>query len=129
MIPWNLELSNRQWNQFCNFCMSDPIHLAEADLSKSFVYARKHGVFYVPGGYHQSAMSFLLAIDHGCEDGIDVGVKLNLDYSNGTADYWLEHTPGAAFKSSVGKTIQIANGKNLTPLERRLFKDATKVFE
>ena len=123
------ELTQHQWNKFCDFNMSQPIPLQEADLTRSFVYERQYGVFYVPGGYHPSAMSFLLALAHGCEDGIEVATKLNLDYSYGTADYWLENTPGAAFKFSVGKTIQVANGKKLTILEKRLFGNYTCVFD
>lgn len=122
------ELSQRQWNQFCDFCMSHPVPLAEADLSKPFVYERRYGVFYVPGGMHQSAMSFLLALQQGCEDGIDAAEKLGLSYSDGTADRWLEHTPGAAFRSSVGKRVQVGSGKGLTVQERRLFGDVSCAF-
>lgn len=115
------ELTQRQWNKFCDFCMSDPVPLAQADLSRPFVYEREYGVFYVPSGYLPSAMSLLLALRHGCEDGINVAEKLKLEYSSGTAAHWLEHTPGAAFKSSVGKRIQVATGRGLTVQERRLF--------
>ena len=51
--------------------MSDPVPLSIADLTRPFVYERQYGVIYVPGGYHPSAMSFLLALQLGCEDGID----------------------------------------------------------
>lgn len=122
-------LTPYQWSQFCDFCMSEPVPLATADLTRPFVYERQYGVFYVPWGKHQSAMSFLLALQQGCEDGIDVASKLKLNYSEGTADYWLEHTPGAAFRSSVGKKIQVASGRGLTPQERRLFGDVDYVFQ
>jgi hypothetical protein len=122
------ELSQRQWNQFCDFGMSDPVALQLADLTRPFVYERAYGVFYVPGGMHASAMSFLLALQHGCEHGIEVAEKLKLKYSSGTADHWLEHTPGAAFKSSVGRRIQVATGRNLTVQERRLFGELGCVF-
>lgn len=122
-------LNQHQWNQFCDFCMSEPIPLAQADLSRPFVYERQYGVFYVPWNYHPSVMSFLLAMQFGCEDGIDVAEKLKLNYSSGTADYWLENTPGAAFRSSVGKNIQVATGKGLTIQERRLFGNYTCVFD
>ena len=69
-------------------------------------------------------MSFLLAFQLGCEDGIDAAEKLNVTYSSGTADYWLENTPGAAFKSSVGKRIQVATGRGLTVQERRMFGES-----
>lgn len=114
--------------KMCDANMSSPVPLAEADLCKPFVYDRRFGVFYVPMGHHQSAMSLILAWHHDCDDGIDVSEKLGLEYSSGTADHWLEHTVGAAFRSSVGKLIQIANFKNLTIQERRLFAGASCVF-
>jgi hypothetical protein len=123
------DLPMGQWSQFCEFCMSDPVPLSIADLTRPFVYERQYGVIYVPGGYHPSAMSFLLALQLGCEDGIDAAEKLNVTYSSGTADYWLENTPGAAFKSSVGKRIQVATGRGLTVQERRMFGDFACVFQ
>lgn len=80
------------------------------------------------GGLHPSAMSLLLAWSQGCDDGIAVAEKLGLEFSAETADHWLAITEGAAFRSSVGKHIQIANFKKLTILERRVFADAVCVF-
>jgi hypothetical protein len=122
------ELNQRQWNCLCDFHMNKPVPLEKADLGRPFVYERQYGLFYVPFGFHQSAMSFLLALQHGLDHGIEVAEKLKLKYSEGTADYWLENTPGAAFRSSVGKRIQVATGRGLTPQERRLFGDVDCVF-
>lgn len=122
------ELTNIQWNCYCE-CMCDPIPLSKADLRTPFVYERQYGVFYVASGKHPTAMSFLLALQHGCEDGIDVAEKLNIEYSSGTADYWLEHTPGAAFLSSVSSQINVATGIGLTVQERRLFGNYNCLFE
>ncbi len=127
--PFGDEFSNLQWNEFCEFGMSEPVPLALADLSRPFIYERRHGVFYVPSGLHPSAMSFLLALQLGCQHGIDAGAQLGVKYSCGTADYWLEHTEGAAFRSSVGKKIQVASGRKLTVQERRLFGEFACVFE
>lgn len=115
------DITNEMWWKMCDFNMSRPIPLAEADLSKPFIYERSWGVSYVPGGYHQGAMSLLLAFQHGLKNGIAVSEKLNLRFSSGTADHWLEHSPGAAFLSSVGKKIQVGNIKGLTIQERRTF--------
>lgn len=128
LIPFP-NLTSHQWNKFCDFGMVEPIPLGQADLTIPFVYERRFGLFYVPGGMHPSAMSFLLALQHDCKDGIEVAAKLNLRYSGGTAEHWLEHTPGAAFRSSVGKRIQVGTGRGLTALERRLFGDFCPVFE
>lgn len=122
------KLTQRQWNLYCDFGISTPVPLAQADLTRPFVYERQYGVFYVPGAMHQSAMSLLLALQHGCDDGIDVSKLLKLEYSCGTADYWLENTPGAAFKSSVSSRIKVGSGRGLTPLERRLFGDFEAIF-
>lgn len=116
------ELTERQWNKYCDFGMEGPFPLGRADLTRSFIYERRQGVFYVPGGMHQSVMSFLLALHHSCQSGVEVANLLGLEYSSGTADYWLETAPGAAFRTSVGeKRIIVAANKGLTPLERRLF--------
>lgn len=121
--------TDKLWYKICDLCMSDPVPLAQADLTKPFVYARQWGVFYVPGGYHPAVMSFLLAVQYGLDCGIDVAEKLDLRYSDGTADHWMKNTPGAAFKSSVSKTIQIASKRGLTVLERRLFGNSTSIFD
>lgn len=122
-------ITDKMWWKMCDFHMALPIALGDADLTKPFVYERKWGVFYVPMGMHPHAMSLLLAFQHDLTSGIKVGEKLGLSYSDETADYWLEHTAGSAFRSSVGKKIQVANTKGLTVQERRLFGDACCVFD
>lgn len=129
MLELPEEITDEMWWAMCDFHMAPPVALGEAELSIPFVYERKWGVFYVPMGMHQGAMSLLLAFQHGLTDGIDVGNKLGLKYSEETADYWLEHTIGAAFRSSVGKQVQVGRFKNLTVQERRLFGDACCVFD
>lgn len=116
-------ITDKMWWEMCDFNMTLPVPLKEADLSKPFIYERRWGVFYVPMGMHQGAMSLLLAFQHGLVCGITVAEKLGLAYSEGTADYWLEHTPGAAFLSSVGRNIQAARYDSLNAREHRLFGD------
>src|SRR3546814_15022874 len=67
---------------------------------------------------HQSAMALLLAFQHGLYRRMEVVELLNLNDLSDAADYWLEHTPGAAFRSSVGKTVQAGSAKNLTEIGR-----------
>lgn len=121
-------LTTLQWKQACDCGLVDSVPLAKADISRPFVYERHRGVFYVPGGLHLIAMSFLLALQHHCVDGVDVANQLKLEYPGATADHWLLHTEGAAFRSSVGKRIVVATGRGLTVLERRLFGDFERVF-
>lgn len=121
-------LEGVRWSQFCDLGLSDPIPLRQADLAKPFVYERRFGLFYVPGGYHPGAMSFLLALQHDCDKGIQVAEKLGLKHTSGTADHWLQHTPGAAFRSSVGRCIQVGSAKGLSVLERRQFMPFVEVF-
>jgi hypothetical protein len=119
-----------QWWSMCDASMSLPVPLAKADLQQPFVYERSYGVFYVPFGQHQQAMSTLLAFRHGLVKGIDVAEHLGLSFSHGTADEWLRSTPGACFRSSVGKKIQVGSRSSLNALERRLIGiEVAYVFE
>lgn len=120
--------SDEQWWAMCSAHMSLPVTLKDADLTKPFVYDRRWGVFYVPFGQHQLAMSILLAFHHGQTDAIDTAEMLGVEYSGGSADLWLEKTPGAAFRSSVGKKVQAGPRGNLTAIERRFFGDLEHVF-
>lgn len=120
-------ITDKMWWKMCDFHMALPVPLKEADLTQPFVYERKWGVFYVPMGMHPGAMSLLLAFQHGLTSGIKVADKLGLAYSDGTADYWLEHTPGAAFRSSVGDKIQTGRFDGLNVREHRLFGDVCLV--
>lgn len=123
------QFSIDQKNAFFNAGLSNPVMLVDADLTRPFVYAREYGVFYVPWSKHLVAMSHLLAMQHDCKDGVEVAYKLKLLYSDETADYWLKNTPGAAFRSSVSKRIQVSNGRKLTVIERRLFGDVCYVLD
>lgn len=123
------EFTDVMFWKMCDCHMSDPVPLASADLTRPFVYERRWGVFYVPFGYHPISMSLLLAWQHGCDDAVEVADKLGLQMSDETSDHWLRHTPGAAFRSSVGKKIQVATTKGLTIQERRLFGEVCCVFE
>lgn len=111
----------------CHTCY--PVALENADLSQPFVYDRKYGLFYVPMGYHQVTMSTLLAFHFGMVCGFDVAKKLNLIFACETADYWLEHIPGTAFKSSCTKNVLVAHCSNLNAHEKLFFKQITPCFE
>lgn len=120
--------TEEQWWAMCDANMGLPLPLNEADLSKPFVYERAHGVFYVPRGSHQHAMSVLLAFQHDLHKGVDVAKKLSLVFSSGTADHWLQNTPGAAFRSSVGKRVLVGKRGSLTVMERRRLGDVEYLF-
>ena len=111
--------TQRQFYKMCDLNLSHPVALHEADLSRPFVYDRVWGVFYCPSGWHQGAMSLLLAWHHGCDSGVDVARKLGLKFSCGTADQWLESVPGTAFRSSVGKHVVAGHPAALNAVERR----------
>lgn len=104
----------------CDVHMSLPEPLAKADLTRPFVYDRRYGVFYVPSGYHQHAMSILLAFRHGHTKGIAVAEHLGLEFSHETADEWLRTTPGACFLNSAGKSVLAGNRDSLSIIERRM---------
>jgi len=111
--------TDEQWWAMCDANMSLPEPLAKADLTKPFVYERRFGVFYVPFGYHQLAMGTLLAFQHGLTKPGQVAELLNLNLF-GTGGHWLEHTEGACFFSSVGRTFQVWNPRSLNAIERRI---------
>lgn len=100
-------------------CMSDPIELGQADIEKPFVYDRRYGFFYVPAGMHQQAMSLLLAFHHGLHSSVEVAKALKLRSSHETADHWLEHVAGTAFRSSQSKKVMAGRRGNLNALEIR----------
>ena len=121
------EPTDDQWWQMCNAHMSRPIHLAEADLSKPFVYSREHGVMYTPMGYHIAAMATLHAFTLGKAEYLDLG-DIYAQLPEDAADAFVEFVPGAAFRSSVGsQAVQVWNTARLTPAERRAFGTARSI--
>lgn len=113
----------------CDAGLSTPVPLGSADLKNPFVYDRQYGIFYCQPGYHQSAMSLLLAFHHGFDNGIDVAEFLKLGYSSETADHWLSHTTGSAFKSSVNSKVYAGRPGNLTVIESRIFGGVQYLFD
>lgn len=106
---------------------AEPLHLA--DLSRPFVYDRAFGVFYCGAGRHRDTMSLLFAFARGYECGIDAAEELGLDFPDETADRWLEEIQGTAFRSSVGRRVQVGKRTNLTIIEKRWLGEVEYVFE
>ena len=121
--------TDKMFWKMCDCRMGNPVPLEQADLTRPFVYERRWGVFYVPSGYHPISMSLLLAWQNDCDYPADVADKLGLELSDETSDHWLQHTAGAAFRSSVGKKIQVASLGKLTIQEKRMFGEVCCVFE
>lgn len=122
-------LTPPQWQKLVEAGAQDPAPLHLADLTAPFVYDRMIGVIYCAAGRHRLAMSLLLAFRHGCNSGPEVAEKLGLDFPDDTADRWLEETPGAAFRSSVGRKVQTGKRSSLTVIERRWLGDVEYLFE
>jgi hypothetical protein len=119
-----------EMHQVLLWCHTDyPVALENADLTRPFVYDRKYGVFYVPMGYHQVTMSTLLAFHFGIVCPLDVAKKLKLVFPSETADYWLEHIAGTAFKSSCTKNVLVSHCSNLNTREKLFFRHITACFE
>lgn len=119
----------QQWQALLDAGVKEPQPLHLADLSVPFVYDRAVGVFHCGAGKHRLAMSLLLAYAHGCDSGIEVGELLGLDFPDETADRWLESTPGAAFRSSVGRKIQAGKRSHLTMIEKRWLGEIQYLFD
>ncbi|MFN3571627.1 MAG: hypothetical protein ACK4VX_15195 [Polaromonas sp.] len=124
-----IHFTPQQWQALLDAGVKEPQPLHLADLSVPFVYDRAVGVFHCGAGKHRLAMSLLLAYAHGCESGIEVGEQLGLDFPDETADRWLEITPGAAFRSSVGRKIQAGKRSHLTMIEKRWLGEIQYLFD
>lgn len=131
MIELPPSITDEMWWAMCNHHMGVPVALSQADLTQPFVYERRFGVFSVPFGHHSGAMALLLALQYDKTSYLDVTQRLDLKpYDvHAAADYWLMHTPGAAFRSSQGKSLLIGTRKGLTVQERRAFAHAKALDE
>lgn len=121
--PFVRELTDQQWWRISG-CASQPVPLKEADVSRPFVYGREWGFFYVSMGHHQLAMATLLTFERG-----NLWVASEPEEASKLADLWLEKAPGAAFRSSVSKFVQVGQPRKLSPLERRLFGEVRCPFD
>ena len=121
--------SEEQYGSLCSCNCSMPVLLEKADLKIPFVYSRQYGVFYTPSGFHNLTMATLLAFSHGLTKPLTVceplGLKMGISVAS---DYWLEHAPGAAFKSSVSDYIQAGKPKNLNEKEKDYFGKIKYIF-
>ncbi|RZJ02003.1 MAG: hypothetical protein EOO54_26865 [Haliea sp.] len=118
-----------QWQLLAGAGASDVLPLHHAELHRPFVYLREAGVFYCSAGRHRLAMSLLLAFAHGYDDAAEAAEAMDLDFPDATADCWLEHTPGAAFRSSVGRRVQAGKRAHLTQIEKHWFGDIVYLFD
>jgi hypothetical protein len=118
-----------QWQTLQDAGAGEPQPLHLADLSLPFVYYRPVGVMHCGAGKHRLAMSILLAFAQGYGSGVEVSEHLGLDFPDETADRWLEITPGAAFRSSVGRKAQAGKRTHLTMIEKRWLGDIQYLFD
>lgn len=121
--------TDEQWWSMCDVHLDLPVPLAKADLLRPFIYDRKWGVFYCPPGLHLSGMSLLLAFHMGLNKGVDVAEQLKVEYSCGSADYYLERTSGTCFKSSVSRAIKAGRRGSLSPMELRILGAVDYLFD
>lgn len=128
-------IGDTKWYALCDAHGGMPKPLAEADLTKSWVYDREYGVFPVAGGYHQQVMAMLYAWHKGFSRTYDL--QIHLEETEGgrrketsyLADKFIEEIPGTAFKSSVGKKVNAGARGSLTVIEKRFFGDITYIME
>jgi hypothetical protein len=134
-------ISQEQWYGLCDMGSGKPVPLAQADLSKSFVYHREYGVFPVNFGAHQQVMALLYAWHHGyaehgrhaayemLHDLREQGKAKPLSDASLLADKFLEEIEGTAFRSSVGKKVNAGKRGNLTVIEKRWFGEITYLMD
>lgn len=106
-------ITDQVWWRMADPCMSEPVPLAEADLSKLFVYGRlRHA------GVHPAAMSFLLALNHGHADGIDAAKAMRLAHPSGTGRCPAGDHPGRGL-SLFGGQVRLCGELALEPSASR----------
>lgn len=124
-----VEFTPSQWEILLDAGARTPQPLHLADLSLPFVYYRPVGVLHCGPGKHRLAMSILLAFAHDCASGVEVGEHLGLEFPDETADRWLQMTPGAAFRSSVGRRVLAGKRSSLTGIEKHWLGDIQYLFD
>lgn len=108
--------------------MSTPLKLNQANLSKPFVYHRKHGVFYVKNGCHALAMTQLLCWDLGVRNKNEIDTESLFGKKNDEvdigflADFFIENTKGTCFLSSNSEFIFCGKSGHLDFRELTFFK-------
>lgn len=117
------QLTQEQFWASCDSNMSRPVNLQKADLGKPFVYDREYGLFYVPSGYHASALALIYAWKKGKERAYELEIKSLSD----AADKLMEEYQGVAMRSSVGKTVQAFLPSSLNEEEKDFFGKITYV--
>lgn len=111
----------------CDSGISFPVPIDEADLSRSFVYDRRYGVFYVTFGRHHFAMALLLVWDLGVYNYLHIDYeKLGISEFRSDdiyeySDYFLSKTKGTCYKSSQAKSIKAGQRGNLNERESDYF--------
>lgn len=123
------EFTRTQWQILLDAGTTEQQQLHLSNLSLPFVYLRPYGVIYCAAGKHRLTMSLLLAFANDFTTAAEVGEHLGLDFPDETADRWLETTPGAAFRSSVGRKVQAGKRSHLTTVEKRWLGDIQYLFD
>lgn len=121
------EITDDHWYAMSNNGLAMPIHIAKANLKKSFIYQRNLGVMPCGDGLHTCAAALLVAFNMGLLDSVDAQRQLENQTkrdlsSHGMMDYWLLNTAGTAFLSSVSRGVILAGKReNLNAFEIRFF--------
>lgn len=126
-------ITDEMFYLLCDYRMSEPVPLKDADLGEPFIYDRDYGVFYVDGGYHQLGMALLFAWRHGALN-VRQLLKENPDIkklvsershsSSGKYEYlsecFLLDLQGTAMGSSVSSHLQVGRIRNLNEYEKQI---------
>lgn len=127
-------ITDEMFYQLCDYRMSEPLPLKDADLTEPFIYDRQFGVFYVDSGYHMLAACLLYAWRHG-EISLRELMKSDLEFKTKVKEnsyssqskyeyvanlYYLD-LKGTAMGSSVGDAIEFGRLSNLNEEEKQIF--------
>lgn len=120
-------LSNKLWHTMCDAGLSMPCELgASANLDLPYIYVRKYGLIYCNPCCHQIGLATLLALELGCDSFHDIepdklSPPLPIYGASEYAEYYMEHTEGVCFKSSVSKSALAWNRHSINQNELDYF--------
>lgn len=116
-----MPLTEPQKRKALEFGMGSPVPFKKADVTESFVYSRKYGFFYVLPCQHSKAMALFYAWDNGQADPFQWYIDGFRHGISWMADQWVDGEEFCAYKSSVGKKIQLGGHGRPTTVEVRKF--------
>ena len=132
-----MEVTDEKLYQLVDYKLSNPISLEDGNLTKSFLYDRKFGFFYVSGGNHQLAMALFFSWHKGFLNPHELYESEEYKEIKSTgigrfealADKYIDEIKGTCFKSSVSRYIIGGKIENFNKYEMEMFEDRIRFLD